>query len=341
MLLRSVAIAAAFVAMLAFGFGVYEVADYLKAGRPHVQRPSETSVPALPGTMYVVQNGAIYRFHRGRFTQVTPEAGWMQPAGSPDGSELVAVRRQPNVSDVYLLAATGRVLRQLTHNSTSRQVLSHWSFYPRFSADGTQLFFSYDPKDPYNGYRVDLAIFASPADPGSRAPLQWTYPNPYTGGDVDPLPLQGGGLIFTRFSIDDQSKVHSQVWLQTGPGTAGVALTKPEADCLEPALSSDQKLLAMVCTNGSTEAAELQVASLNPSTFALGSPTVVVRGQLPASPAFSPDGATIAYLAPAVAGGPFQLWTVASAESAKAFPPRQITTDLALDSYSAPVWLAA
>jgi Tol biopolymer transport system component len=340
MLLRPLGIAAAFVAMIAFGFGVYQVAGDMKAGRPHVKRPTEASVPTLPGTMFVVQDGAIYRFRRGRFTQITSEAGWMQPAPSPGGGDLVAVRRQANVSDVYSLAATGRVVGQITHNSTSADEQSHWSFYPRFSADGTQLFFSYDPKDPYNSYRVDLAIFASPAGPGSQAPLQWTYPNPYTGGDVDPLPLPGGGLIFTRFSIDDQFQIHSQIWLQSRPGMAGVALTKPEADCLEPALSPDQKLLAMICTNGSTEGAELEVASFDRSTVAVGPMGVVVRGQLLASPAFSPDGTTIAYLAPAVAGGPFQLWTVASTESAKASPPRQITTDLALDSYSAPVWLA-
>jgi Tol biopolymer transport system component len=218
--------------------------------------------------------------------------------------------------------------------------LSHWTFYPRFSPDGTQLFYSYDPKDPYNSYRVDLAIFASPADAGSQASTEWTYPNPYTGGDVNPVPLNAGGLIFTRFSIDDKSKVHSQIWLQARPGSAGVALTKPETNCLQPAVSSDQKLLAMVCTNGQTESADLQVAPFDPSALALGAPAVLVTGQLVASPAFSPDGATIAYLAPATAGGPFQLWTVPSAASAKSSSPRQITTDLALDSTSAPVWLS-
>ena len=48
-------------AMLAFGIGVYHAADYLKAGRPHVQRPTQTAGPSLPGTIYVVQAGAIYR----------------------------------------------------------------------------------------------------------------------------------------------------------------------------------------------------------------------------------------------------------------------------------------
>jgi len=326
--------------MIAFGFATYHVAGYMRAGRPHVQRPNQITAASLPGTMYVEQDGAIYRFRHGRFTQITSESGWMQPAASPDGSKLVAVRRQPNWSDLYLLATTGRVVAQLTHDSSAKVELNHWALYPRFSPDGTQLFYAYDPKDPYNAYRVDLAIFASPSDPASQSSLEWTYPNQYTGGDLGPLPLSGGGLIFTRFSIDLQAKVHSQIWLQARPGSAGVALTKPEADCLQPALSPDQKLLAMVCTNGQAETAKLEVATFDPATLTLGAPTLLAGDQMFASPSFSPDGATIAYFAPATAGGPFQLWTLPSAEPAKVVAPRQITTELALDSTSAPVWLS-
>ncbi len=126
----------------------------------------------------------------------------------------------------------------------------HWAFYPRFSPDGSQIYYDYDPKDPYNSYRVDLAIFASPADPSSARAVQWTYPNEYTGGDVNPVPLRGGGLIFTRFSIDDQSNVHSQIWYQARPGSQGTPLTDPADDCLQPAVSADERQLGMVCTQG-------------------------------------------------------------------------------------------
>ncbi|HUE68999.1 MAG TPA: hypothetical protein VMP38_12495, partial [Candidatus Acidoferrum sp.] len=62
----------------------------------------------------------------------------------------------------------------------------------------------------------------------------------------------------------------------------------------------------------------------------------LVSGQLVASPAFAPDGRTIAFLAPSAHGGGFQLWTV---NPAVAGSVRDITTDLGLDSTSAPVWL--
>jgi Tol biopolymer transport system component len=63
----------------------------------------------------------------------------------------------------------------------------------------------------------------------------------------------------------------------------------------------------------------------------------LVTGRLVTAPVFSPDGKTIAYLAPATSGGNFQLWTVSSSGPASV---RDITSDLGLDSLSAPVWLA-
>lgn len=330
------AIAAGLVAaMLAFGAGVYATVGMLRAGHHTVHRPSEISAPALPGTMYVVQAGAIYRFQHGAFKQITGEGGWMQPSAAPDG-RLVAVSRQPNFSDLYLLDGNGKIVSQLSHNSATRAVEdNHWTFYPRFSPDGRSLFYDFDPKDAFNSFRLDLAIFASEMGTGGRS-LEWTSPNEFTGGDVQPVPLRDGSLIYTKFSIDDSYQVRSQVWIQRRPGSPGVALTAPEAGCGQPAVSPDEKLVAMVCTRGSNTAAELEIASIDGVNVTLGSPATLVTGRMVASPAFSPDGKTIAFLAPGSPGGHFQLWTVGSSGPASL---RQITSNLALDSASAPVWI--
>ena len=326
------------VGMLAFGVGVYQAAGFLKAGRAHVQKPNQTTGPSLQGSIYVVQAGAIYRYQHGTFAQITSEAGWMQPAADPQGGQLVAVRRQANESDLFLLERSGRVDAQLTHNGSSAIELNHWTFYPRFSPDGSRVFYAYDAKDPYNSFRVDLAIFASPADPAATRSVQWTYPNQYTGGDVNPIPLRSSGLIYTKFSIDDQSKVHSQIWYQARPGGPGVALTDSAADCPQPALSADEHLLAMVCMNGA-RAPDLVAATFFPATFSLGAPNILVKGQLVGSPSFAPDGKTLAYLGPGTSGGGFQLWTVPVAQST-APTPRQIGSGLDLDATSAPVWVS-
>ena len=322
------------VAMFAFGVGVYHAAGMLRADHGTVHKPTEISAPSLPGTLYVVQAGAIYKFQHGNFTQVTKEDGWMQPSAAPN-NQLVAVQRQGNSSDMFLLSSSGKVVAQLSHNAAQVAEDNHWVFYPRFSPDGQTLYYDFDPKDPFNSYRVDLAIFASPMQPGART-TKYTQPNDYTGGDVIPVPLREGGLVYTKYSIDDSFQVHAQVWVQRRPGTDGQALTAPELGCGQAALSPDQHLIAMVCTRGSNQTAELDVATFDPATLTLGSPAALVSNQLVASPAFSPDGKTIAYLAPSSPGGQFQLWTVGSTGPASV---RNITTDLGLDSTSAPVWV--
>jgi Tol biopolymer transport system component len=321
-------------AMFAFGFGVYHAAGFLRAERNAVHKPTETSAPSLPGTIYLVQAGAIYRFQKGTFTQITSEAGWMQPSAAPN-NQLVVVRRQSNYSDLYLLTTGGRPVAQLTHDASRTVEANHWAFYPRFSPDGQTVFYDFDPKDAASTYRADLTIFASRIDPRSRA-VVWTQPNPYTGGDVNPVPLRNGMLIYTKYSIDERSQVHSQIWIQRRAGSPGLALTPPEEGCAEPAVSPDEKVIAMVCNRGSSQSSDLEVATLDLDSMKLGTPTPLVKEQLVASPAFSPDGKTIAFLAPTTPGGHFQLWTVASSGPPS---PRSITSTLGFDSDSAPVWV--
>ncbi len=335
--MRAFVTAVLVLAMCAFGVGVYHVAEYFKANHALVRKPTDVSAQPLQGTLYVVQQGAIYRFHHGDFTQITSEAGWSQPAADPRGNQLVAVQRHPNYSDLYLISTDGRTVAQLTHNSSTTALDSnHWTFYPDFAPDGSALFYTFDPKDPNNSYRVDLAIYASPLGGNGQA-TQWTYPNYYTGGDVDPLPLRGGGLLYVKYSIDDQWQVHSQLWMQQRPKTDGVGLTDANLDCSQAALSPNQSLIAMVCRKGSNTTAELDVATFDATNGSIGSPTTLVSGGLLASPTFSPDGKTIAYLAPNSPGGQFQLWTVPAQGQAK---PTEITFDLGLDAQSAPVWMA-
>jgi Tol biopolymer transport system component len=333
---RNLLVGGLVLAMLLFGFGVYVTTGLLKANHTTVNRPSEITAAALPGTIYLVQGGAMYRFQHGSFTQITAEGGWTQPAMSPDGRQMVAVQRHLNSSDLFLLTAAGRPISQLTHN-TSQSVpeSNHWAFYPRFSPDGSTLFYDYDPKVSYNGYQVDLTIFASPVT-NWRTSVQWTIPHPYTGGDVGPVPVQGG-LLYTKFWIDDQSVVHSQIWLQARPRSEGVALTPNDLNCVQPTVSPDQKSIAVICTKTHSQTAELDLATFDPNTATLGGLTPLVKGELVASPAFSPDGKTIAYLAPVAPGAAFQLWTVGTTGSPA---PRAFTTSLGLDPSSQPLWVS-
>lgn len=351
------------VAMVAFGVLVYVRLDSMKtrgvvAATP--QAPSRTKPKfSVPGTMFVAQGGAIYRLQNGLFQQIASGI-WTQPVLSPDHTKLVAVMRGADASDLYVLDLNGHIVKQLTHNTSPVVEDNHWSFYPRFSPDGQTLFYSWDPKSADNYYRVDLAVYAMPiAGPQSRA-RQWTYPFNYTGGDVQPVPLRSGALLYSKFDLNEQGHAYSQIWLSSHAGAAGKALTTPEANCAQPALSPNETMLAMICTGGS-QIGQLTVAPFNGTT--LGPARVLVDGQLCAAPAWSPDGNGLAYFAATGATGHFQLFYLGlpasvtqltgatpspspASPSASARPsptpgplvPIQVSADLDFDPTAPPAW---
>jgi hypothetical protein len=267
---------------------------------------------SLPGTLYLSQAGAIYSFSAGRFHQLTPEDGWMQPSAYPDGSGLIVVKRYGGWSDVFLLTRLGQVNLQLTDNRAAPRDrwdtgASAWSFFPRLSPDQRTFFMSYDgPKAAGNGYfAVDMSVWAVPVGGTIRQGKLWTISNDYTGGDMQPVPLPTGGIIYTKYSYDDNYNRVAQLWYTNRAGAAGRALTPQSASCASPALSPDGGSIAMVCNYGK-QISNLVIASWNGSN--IGGLQTVISNQMVAQPTWAPDGSGIAYLAPSVGAGPFQLW---------------------------------
>ncbi|MEA2628896.1 MAG: hypothetical protein QOJ10_1356, partial [Chloroflexota bacterium] len=61
---------------------------------------------SLPGTLFLTQEGAVFSLSAGRFHQLTPQGGWTQLAPYSSGN-LLAVKRDPLYSDVYVLSRLG------------------------------------------------------------------------------------------------------------------------------------------------------------------------------------------------------------------------------------------
>jgi hypothetical protein len=266
----------------------------------------------LPGTLYIAQGGAIYSYSANTFQQLTPAEGWMQPAAYPDGTGLIAVRRFGGHSDIYLLRRTGAVNLRLTDNQASARDrwdtgANAWSFYPRLSADQHTFYMSYDgPKYAGNGYYdVDMSIWAVPVGAPVRQGKLWTNPNNYTGGDMQPVPVAGGGIIYTKYSYDQSFNRVSQLWYTNRAGSYGKPLTPQEASCAQPSISPDGGSIAMICTYGK-QVADLTIGKWDGSN--LSAFRNVLAGQMVAQPIWAPDGSGIAYLAPGGPSAPFQLW---------------------------------
>jgi Tol biopolymer transport system component len=330
--------------MLIFGSGVYVLLGHLKVVR---QPSSPTHVhPAyqLPGSLYVAQEGTLYRLQSGKFVAISSAGNWMQPALTPDGKNLVAVRRDAQSSDLFLLNLSGKIIRQLTNDSAAILDANHWAYYPRLDAQGSTLFYSFD--SPKAGYRVDLAIWSMALNGGSRQRL--TRPNSYTGGDVNPVPLSNGGLLYVKYSVG--AAPHSQIWLQSAGGGEGRGLTSVNDDCSEPALSPDDAHLLMVCSGGQNS--KLMLADFDGS--ALSNVRILLQGSLFAVPTWRPDGKGFVFYAPANPNGHFQLWWLplnparppATDTAASPSPSAtlvagklvQVTEGLDLDATSAPAW---
>jgi hypothetical protein len=294
------------------GLGVYlllasrSTAAPQTARRPTEVKPAAPDAPInrLPGTLYLAQGGALYQLQGGRFAAFLPPAGWTQPAMAPGSQEMVAVKRGADFSDLFLVGLDGQVRDQLTQDDHGGLEKNHWAFYPRFAPDGKSIFLSYD--SPKAGYEVDFSVWSMPIAGDVEQGVRWTAPNSYTGGDVQPLPLASGALLYAKYSLVNDH-VTSQIWISDAPGSPGRPLTPAEQDCSQPALSPDGSRLAMVCS-GDRQSGTLVVAAFDGGN--LGAPLSVASGRLLAQPTWAPDGTGLVYLAPAAAAGLFQLWWV-------------------------------
>ena len=331
--------------MAGFGVGV----NRLIASRKH-PIPSEASVfkptatkpkIVLPGTLYLAQNGDIYRLSNGFFTDLhlsTAKGLWMQPAYIPNSQGIVAVLRSAEYSDLYLLSSSGAILRRLSNNAyphPGKVYLDHWMFYPRMGANGTTIYFSYDQPKDSTTYAVDFSVWSGTLS-GKLAAQQLSNSNSFTGGDVDPTPMANGSVIYSKFAIGS-GNAFSQIAIQLKPLGKPLLLTTPAEDCGQPSPSPDGTKIAMICI-GSTglQSSRLEIATL--TNGKLGTPQTLVNNCLCADPVWSPDGSGLVYYNTADATGHFELWWIKGGLTTPASPPLLVTTNLDFDALSPPSW---
>src|SRR5205823_10037099 len=103
MILRRIAAILFLPVMLAFGSGVYLYLGTLKSkvvqSRPVLPIATKPKF-VLPGTMFVVQEGRLFKLEAGSFTEIGPRGEWSQPTLKPGQTRLVALKRSALSSDL-------------------------------------------------------------------------------------------------------------------------------------------------------------------------------------------------------------------------------------------------
>ncbi len=335
--------------MALFGFAVYSVLGTLKSNRHSSQKPTQTeALLDLPGAVDVVQGGSIYRLTISSSPSwQAPNYDWVQVEPGPDGDILgwrTSACSATSTCSTPKAASCGNCSRS-TRRSTSN---NHWAYYPRVSPNGTTLFYVTDFGCQYAScggpYNVDFEIQAVPLADPTATPVVWSESGLYfQGGDVEPIPLANGGIIYAKYDIDTDSgpgdgDTYAQLVYASSPYATLDYLTTPAQDCAEPALSPNGTEIAMVCTNNTLQTTTLQVASWNGTT--LGTPVTISTGPEPASPTWSPNGTSVLYLNTLLTdkSSPFQLWWVPKANTLKPSAPQQVTENLNFTATSPPVW---
>lgn len=304
----------------------------------------------LPGTIYVSQQGAIYAISESKVRRLALPAGgeWTQPRVLADGSLLV-VRRFDEYSDLYHVSAAGHVISRMTSDdqATSNRTLqlNHWILWPAVSPDGTDVYFATDaPKPaPNKSFEEDFSLWSAPlgaafaiGDTGISGGTRWSVPDVYTGGDIEPVPLPDGSVLYSSYANTGRGTVVTVLGLQTGPTSPMRSLTTPPQDCGAPAVAPDGVTVAMVCTHlGQT--ADLEVATLQGNT--LGPLRVLAANCLCNSPSWSPTGDNLLYMNAADPDGNFGLWYIANAAGVHPGVTHRVTdASVDLDATSGAAW---
>jgi Tol biopolymer transport system component len=325
--------------MALFGYGVWAVLGTLQSRANHVVDPVQSqALLALPGTIYLAQGGSLYSLQGLHFTRLnTPPGDWAQVAPAP-GGDLLAVDKGNGYSDLYLLSPGGQVIRTLLQESSPNYFDNHFVYYPRVSPNGQSLFYAWYWIDPYANYNVDFEILSAPLSNPRAGPTVWSLSNLYyQGGDVEPLPLANGALIYVKYATDTSTgAVYSQLAYVTSPGAEPQYLTTPAQNCSEPAVNPQGTEIAMICSNNQLQTSTLDVASWNGTT--LGPLVQLSPGPMAAMPTWAPNGESLVFMNVPERALPFQLYWVPKAGTIKPGAPQQVTQDLSLTATSAPVW---
>jgi LCP family protein required for cell wall assembly len=328
--------------------------------RPHktaTQRPQLTATPQpptlsrLPGSIFYVAGGTIWRIDRTRHTaDVMPK--WMSAATMPsvsrNGQKIVFMRWAPYASNVFTYNVHTRANPRKITNPTPadpKDVNDYlWAAFPSWSADGKTILYSSDLYKRHlpatESRQLDLAIYAmSPDGSNIRQLTTITAQDAGAGGDTDPQ-FRGKGtqFLYVHWAYHRQNGLavgtpYSQLRVgDVDNPSFTVSLTPPSGAVMQPAL--DRTGRHVVYVQSGEDASKIVEAQIvhGGAGLRLAHQRVLATGQV-GQPAFSPNGRWVSFLQAAGDGFSLQVERSTGGQSATI---SQVGTGL--DASSRPVW---
>ncbi len=340
------------------------------------------------GKIYFTIDGHLWVYNgSGTTRQLTTALNLHNPAVSPDGKWIAMSSGYKDYSDIVYMSTSGGPIHTLLtgtgkfYNDGPSIIKNtyYWLVEPTWSADGSHLLFLSDlqKEDWYslgglfgNAPFLDLQVFSVPfAHPDLQASRVIAYASFGDGGDQDPAyrPGSPNEIIYTHYAYDPTGTNQViQVFLEDAtaipnhPGTytptkdAGVPLTPPTMQNIEPAFSPDGNAIAYIRRESSNQMGLYIMSVPNGVTANPNDPATqqkaldpykksshILSGQFISQPVWSPDGKQIAYLS--YNNNDFDIWLANISVDPKTGAyvmqgnPVQLTTG-GIDGNSRPFW---
>ncbi len=240
--------------------------------------------------MLFVQNGDIYVWENGKIRRMLELGNAAWPRWSPDGTRIAFIRMGDAFSDLYVTHVNSRNTRQLTRNQPaftpgSYQYVQNavWALSPAWSPDGATIVYVSDLNSLKN------FLWLIPSQGGTPQRLE---PTTRLGDNVDQPTFSPDGtrIAFVhRVTREDGLSRRTDIWivnLRTGELTP---LVQGDDGQYAPAWSPDGNWIVYVGRKG--DANDLFVIPASG-----GQPTQLTDSGVVASPTWSADGRTIAFL---------------------------------------------
>lgn len=321
-----------------------DIFDPATSGEQLAQPTTMVSGEKLPGRLLFVQNGTIWLWQGQQGAPLLGDGTAWQPAWSPNGTRIAYVNRGESYSDIILADAQGITLEQLTTNESSQVSRSHeriyesqWAFYPTWSPDNTDITIvaQFGPPTGSPAFEYNLSLYTLPVAGGVRRQI-YAEDNVHVGTMV--YTADSSSIIYTR----TEASAEGQQQLYRLDLVAGSNEPLPGAPTLsyDPAISSDGNWVVFAARD--EDRTDIWVLPENAASDSEPAPQRLTSLGMARSPAFSPDGQLLAFLAVPEGQNGFELWVADLSRDANGTPtvgtPRQITQNMRLDVDSGLSW---